>query len=154
MTFEEAVSRHSALIAKICYYFSDNPEDFKDLRQETLLNLWHGWTQFRGEAARPTWIYRVCFNSCVTFKRKNKRRPQIAIDSVLDVAEEDSFTLEDYNELHTLIAQLSPENKAILLMWLDEKSYEDIAHITGLNRNAVATRLHRIKRYLVKLSQH
>lgn len=148
-----AIERHGALITKICYYFSNDAEDFKDLRQETLLNIWKGWNTFRGEAERSTWFYRICFNSCITYRRKERGKSgSISIEQIADVPMEETFDARDYDELHALISQLSHENKAILLLWLDEKNYDEISVITGLSRNAVATRLHRIKQMLIKMS--
>ncbi|MCH5248135.1 MAG: sigma-70 family RNA polymerase sigma factor [Muribaculaceae bacterium] len=153
LSFEEIVSSYNSVITKICYYFSESKEEFDDLRQETLINLWKGLDKFRSDSKISTWIYRVCFNSCISFTRKNRNKVNlISIDSIADIETPGGFSTAQYNELHRLIAQLTTENKAIILMWLDEKSYDEISEITGLNRNTVATRLARIKEQLVKMS--
>lgn len=152
-TFEELISKHSLLITKVCYYFSNSLSEFQDLRQDVLVNIWSGLEKFRYDSGLSTWIYRVCFNTCISYRRKNiNRRKEIPINSILEFPDSDSFDIENYNELHRLINLLSPEDKAIILMWLDENSYEEIAEVVGLNRNTVATRIKRIKEKLIKLS--
>lgn len=152
-TFEELISKHSLLITKVCYYFSNSLSEFQDLRQDVLVNIWAGLEKFRYDSGLSTWIYRVCFNTCISYRRKNiNRRKEIPINSILEFPDSDSFDIENYNELHRLINLLSPEDKAIILMWLDENSYEEIAEVVGLNRNTVATRIKRIKEKLIKLS--
>ena len=153
--FENAVVDFGGMITKICYYFSTNTEEFKDLRQEVLYNLWKGWQQFRAESKLSTWIYRVCFNTCVSFVRKiNNKKETISIENVLDMAmEEEIPLLEKYNAMHALIQKLNYEDRAIILLWLDEKTYEEIAELMGLNRNTLAVRIKRIKERLVKMSQ-
>lgn len=151
-TFENIIRDYSLMITKVCYYFATNTPELKDLRQEVLLNIWTGLDNFRMQSKASTWIYRVCFNTCITHKRKNKQRKnEIPLSDVLDI-EDDGFDIGKYQEMHRLIGKLDGEEKAIILMWLDENSYEEIADVVGLKRNTVATRLKRIKEKLVKLS--
>lgn len=150
--FENIVRTYSLMITKVCYYFANNVSELKDLRQDVLLNIWSGWEKFRMEAKPSTWIYRVCFNTCITFRRKNKyRKKEIPLSDLFEI-EDMSFDSEKYDEMHRLIGRLASEEKALILMWLDEKSYEEISEVIGINRNTVATRLKRIKEKLVKLS--
>lgn len=152
MDFEELVSRYSLLITKICYYFAINRAEMDDLRQEILLNIWKGWSNFRMESQISTWIYRVCFNTCITFVRKNKhRKDEVPLSQFVEI-EDEVFDLGKYQEMHRLINLLNGEEKAIIMMWLDEKSYDEIAYVVGLNRNTVASRIKRIKEKLVKMS--
>ena len=151
-TFEKIVREYSLMITKVCYYFSTNISELQDLRQDVLLNIWTGLDKFRMESKISTWIYRVCFNTCITYRRKNKhRKNEVPLSSVLDI-EDDAFDIEKYKEMHRLINQLGPEDKAIILMWLDENSYEQISSVIGLKRNTLAVRIKRIKEKLVKLS--
>ena len=150
--FENIVRDYSLLITKVCYYFSTNIPELKDLRQDVLLNIWTGLERFRNQSKLSTWIYRVCFNTCITYRRKNKQRKnEVPLSSVLEI-EDEPFDMERYKEMHRLIGRLGSDDKAIILMWLDENSYEDIASVVGLKRNTVATRLKRIKEKLVKMS--
>ena len=150
--FEDILRKYSLLITKVCYYFASNVAELKDLRQDVLLNIWTGWDKFRMQSKPSTWIYRVCFNTCITYQRKNKqRKSEVPISSVLEI-EDEPFDMEKYKEMHRLIGRLGAEEKAIILMWLDENSYDEIADVVGLKRNTVATRIKRIKETLVKLS--
>lgn len=150
--FENIVKKYSLMITKVCYYFANNISELKDLRQEVLLNIWTGWDKFKMQSKPSTWIYRVCFNTCITFRRKNRQRKnEVPLSNVLEV-EDVSFDMDKYKEMHRLIGKLGSEEKAIILMWLDENSYEEIAEVIGMNRNTVATRIKRIKDKLVKMS--
>lgn len=151
--FDNLLNEYGSLITKICYYFARNGEEFKDLRQEILVNIWKGIDKFRKEARLSTWIYRVCFNTCITYTRKNKRRPSIVpIEYASDIPHDDTTDMRLLNELHNLILQLNDIDRAIILMWLDEKNYDEISLIMGMNRNTVAVRIKRIKEKLVTLS--
>lgn len=150
--FENIVRKYSLMITKVCYYFASNTLELKDLRQDVLLNIWVGWDKFRMQSKPSTWIYRVCFNTCITFQRKTRhQRKEIPLSNVLEI-EDEPFDMEKYNEMHRLIGRLGSEEKAIILMWLDENSYEEIADVIGIKRNTVATKLRRIKEKLIKLS--
>lgn len=153
--FEDAVALYSGIITKICYYFSSNPDEFKDLRQEVLYNIWRGWEQFRNDSKISTWIYRVSFNSCISFQRKEKhRKHKVPIEEALNLTDDgDSKYIEKYRHMHSLIRQLKYDERAIILMWLDDKSYDEIAELMGLNRNTLAVKLKRIKEKLIKLSK-
>ena len=151
-TFENTVKKYSLMITKVCYYFASNLSELNDLRQDVLLNIWTGWDKFRNQSKPSTWIYRVCFNTCITYRRKNKQRKnEVPLSNVLEVEDETS-DIEKYKEMHRLISMLDSEEKAIILMWLDENSYEEIADVIGIKRNTVATKLKRIKEKLVKMS--
>ena len=154
--FENAIVEYGGIITKICYYFSTDTDEFKDLRQEVLYNVWKGWDKFRKDSKMSTWIYRISFNTCVSYNRKeSKSRNMISIDDILELPEEEGMTkLEKYNAMHKLIQQLAFEDRAIILLWLDEKSYEEIAELMGINRNTIAVKLKRIKEKLVKLSKN
>lgn len=154
--YEEAINRFSGIISKICYYFASDSEEFKDLRQEVLYNVWKGWDSFRNDAKLSTWIYRVTFNTCISFQRKEKKSKNlISIDQALEIPDDnESRKMEKYKTMHTLIRKLGFEDRAIILMWLDEKSYEEISELMGINRNTLAVRLKRIKEKLVKMSQN
>lgn len=151
--FLQAVETYSGIINKICYYYARNPEEFDDLRQEALIHLWQGWEQFGGRAQLSTWIYRVCLNSCVSnFRAHAMKASAIPLDSIADVAADNSDRPEQLRQMHRLIGQLAPREKAVILLWLDNYPYDTIAEMMGVPRNTVASWLKRIKEKLVKLS--
>ena len=150
--FENIVKEYSLMITKLCYYFASNISELKDLRQDVLINIWTGWDNFKKQSKLSTWIYRVCFNTCISYQRKNKQRKnEIPLSSVLEI-EDKPFEMAEYQAMHRLRGQLGSEEKAIILMWLDENSYSEIAEVIGIKRNTVASRIKRIKEKLVKLS--
>ena len=152
--FEKAMEIYGGIISKVCYYFSADSDEFKDLRQEVFYNLWKGWDKFRKDSKISTWIYRISFNTCVSYQRKEKKSKNcIPIDQMLDIpADSDSRLVEKYNIMHDLIRQLPYQERAIILMWLDDKTYEEIAELIGINRNTLAVKLKRIKEKLQKMA--
>ena len=152
-SFEDAINRYGPIITKICFYFASSNEEFKDLRQDALINIWRGWDKFNNHSELSTWIYRVTFNTCVSDFRKNKRKgTPISLETIADISDNESKDLSQYQEMYSLIRSINKEDRAIILMWLDEKSYEEISDITGIKRNTIAVRLKRIKEKLVSMS--
>lgn len=155
--FNYVVSKYEGILKKICFSFSKSGSDYEDLRQDVLINIWKGLSLFREESEMSTWIYRVAFNTCVSTVRKNRINDsdKESLFSHFDLASDDNTEKRDnIEELHYLISLLGNEDKAIILMWLDEKKYEEIAEVTGIPRNTVATRIRRIKDKMVKMSKN
>lgn len=150
--FDELLLRYGALINKICYFYARDVEEFKDLRQEGLLNLWRSLDKFQNDCSIQTWIYRVVLNSCVSFIRKNKKGKMEPIEYHPELISEDSDKSGLISELYSLINRLDNLEKALMLLWLDGTDYETISNVTGLNRNTVGTRIHRIKNKLIEIS--
>ncbi|MCM1522550.1 MAG: sigma-70 family RNA polymerase sigma factor [Muribaculaceae bacterium] len=148
------IESHRSLLYKICYMYARDGEHFNDLYQEVLANAWQGLDTFRGEASLSTWLYRTAINTCVTYFRKNSRHTEgkVSLDSIVHIAGDagDNSRIEQLKQMYHLISGLSALDKALILMWLDEKSYEEIADLSGLTRNNVATRLRRIKQKLIE----
>lgn len=150
--FDSILKDYGGIVAKICYSFSSNSEEFKDLQQEVWYHIWKGIPQFRHDSKLSTWIYRICFNSCISFQRKEKFFNKVSVDSVMNFADDSYSKLEKYKELHSLINKLNYKDRSLILMWLDDLSYEEISLLTGQNRNTIASRLKRIKEKLVKMN--
>lgn len=150
--FLGVVEANRQLISRVCYMYATDSDHFNDLYQEIMANLWQGLDKFRGESKISTWIYRMCLNTCVTYFRRHKRHDaeNVALDSLVEVPGDDGTRLAQLREMYRMIASLRPMEKALILMWLDERPYEEIAEVTGLSRNTVATRLRRIKQKLTK----
>ncbi len=152
--FLDIIAQNKQIIYKICYTYATDNEHFNDLYQETLINMWQGLDNYRGDASISTWIYRTCINTCVTFYRKNKKfSNHKSIECIVDIAIDDDNRAENLKEMYRLINRLNKLEKAIILLWLDEKSYDEISEITGLTRNNVASRLRRIKAKLIDYGQ-
>jgi RNA polymerase sigma-70 factor (ECF subfamily) len=138
----------------VCFFYASDLEDFNDLRQEALVNLWRGFPKFRGDAKITTWIYRVCLNSCVSYFRKQKQNKNtVSIENAAQLIADTDEKAEMLREMYKLINSLNPSDKALIMLWLDQYSYEEIAQILGQPRNTIATRLHRIKERLVAMDR-
>ena len=119
----------------------------EDLYQEVLYNLWKSYPSFRGDCALSTWIYRITINTCITsFRLKNKEGKQLELRKALSVCDDDNIRKKENVELiHNIIEQLSLVDKSLMLLWLEEKSYREIAEIMGLSETNIASRLNRCK---------
>ena len=155
--FEQLVAANSKVIYKVCTMYASPEWPVADLYQETVVNLWRGWPRFRGEASHSTWIYRVALNSCISCLRTQSRRPRgVPIEGMVNLFADPAATAdppgEQIEQLYTLIQQLTAFEKAIILLWLEEKSQKQIAAITGLTPGNVAVRLTRIREKLKRMS--
>ena len=151
--FVEIIRQHENIIYKVCSVYASPELPMADLYQEAVCNLWAGFPKFRNECAVSTWIYRVTLNTCVSGIRKNNRQPKtdvVANLSELLVAPE-SMT-ESIREMYRMINRLQTIEKAVVLLYLEEKSYQEIADITGLTLANVASKLKRAKEKLKNMS--
>ncbi len=151
--FALLIKEHSRIINKVCYFYATDKMPFDDLRQEIYVNIWLGLNQFRGESKMSTWIYRVAVNSALMTIRSSKSRIEtLSLDfGLLDVSTElDDVQKENLQTLQSLINRLEDIEKAIILLWLDEYSYDEIAETLGMKRNTIAVKIHRIKEKLSK----
>ncbi len=151
--FASLINEHSRIINKVSYFYASEKLPYDDLRQEIYVNIWLGLKQFRGDSKISTWIYRVAVNSALMAIRSLKPRIEtIPMDfSILDISSEiDDMQKENLQQLYSLINRLEEIEKAIILLWLDEYSYDEIADTLGLKRNTVAIKIHRIKNKLSK----
>lgn len=152
--FTALVRRESNLIDRLCFGYARSTEEFNDLRQDTLVNLWKAMPTFRQQSSERTWIYRITLNTCVSALRLRSRQLQTtSLQNLYDVIDEPDDKTILIQQLHEAIATLSGLDKAIILMWLEDVPYDEIARITGLPRNTVATRLRRGKERLKHLFQ-
>lgn len=144
--FATVMREYDDMVSRICFGYALTEAEFGDLRQDALINIWQGLPKYRGDSSLRTWVYRVTLNTCVTTLRKLYSEPDREdlerLYSVIDESEERRHMIA---EMHECISQLSAIDKAIMLMWLDEFSYDEIAATMGMPRNTVATRLRRAR---------
>ncbi len=145
------ISAHNGLIYKVCYMYAEDGEHLKDLYQEVMANLWQGIGSFDGKSKLSTWIYRVALNTCISYLRKNSRHKshEPLSESAMSVIDESHEHAEMLRTMYEMISRLGKIDKAIIMLWLDEYSYDEIAALTGMTRNNVASRIHRIKQRLI-----
>ena len=147
--FNELVKEHKKTIFTVCYFYSKDADEVNDLFQEILINLWRGYEDFRGDSNIRTWIYRVSLNTCTDQMRKKKRRiSTIPLSIDVDLYNDDSSNNRQIQQLHERISKLNVFDKAIILLWLENMSYSEIAEIMGITVANVTTRLFRIKEQL------
>ena len=152
--FAQMVREHKSTIYTVCFMFSKDSDEVNDLFQEVLINLWKGFESFEGKSKIDTWIWRVSFNTCITQERKKKRSSSIPLSMEIDLFNDKDEDTRQVQMLYDRIHQLKPFDRAIVLLWLENMSYEEIAAIVGITVKNVSVRLYRIKEELKKMSNH
>ena len=153
LEFAQTVREHKSTIYTVCYMFSNNPDEVADLFQDILINLWKGFSQFRGDSNIRTWIYRVSLNTCISSERKKNNKMEI-LPLTMDInlfADSDDDT-KQVQMLRNRINKLGPFDRAIVLLWLENLSYDEIGAIVGISAKNVSVRLVRIKDQLKNMS--
>ena len=146
------VQKNNRIIYKIAsFYADDNNYSLDDLYQDVVLNLWKGFPKFREESKESTWIYRIALNTCVSFYRKNKSRPTfVELTPDLKAYTDDN---EAVAELYACINLLGKLERALILLYLEDRPYKEIAEIMGITATNVATKMNRIKLKLKQMSK-
>jgi len=144
---------YAPIIIKICRAYTNSQEDFEDYYQEVCLQIWRCRQQFRDESKWSTWIYKISLNVCLTLLKKRNREQSTVSDDLPAYVAEDSraFADESLNLLYTAIRRLSEVDRAVILLYLEEKSYQEIAEIIGTNPNNIGVRVKRIKERLKRM---
>ena len=151
--FERIVKKHKSTIYTVCYMFSKDEDEVNDLFQEVLINLWKGFEDFRGDAEISTWIWKVALNTCISFDRKKKHQGEkIPLEMAGNLFTDDDDDSQQIRMLYQRINQLNLVDRAIVLLWLENLSYDDIAAIVGISVKNVSVKLVRIKQQLIKMS--
>ena len=150
--FVELVTRYKDVIFKVCYIYAEK-DDIEDYYQEVLIQIWRSLPKFRGESKVTTWIYRISLNTCISHVRKNTKG-NINKVSLIDVNlwENDIEKKQQVDEMYSLINKLNKLEKAVILLWLEDRDYEEIASVVGITKANVAVKINRIKEKLRKLS--
>lgn len=152
--FVTLIQEYERVIYKVCYLYTTPHATINDLYQEVVINLWKAYPKFRNECKISTWIYRIALNTCISFIRKEKNIPEIVtLSQIADRIEETDETQVMLKRLYSMINRLGQLEKSIVLLYLEDKSYEEIAEITGLTLTNVATKLSRIKDKLRKMNK-
>lgn len=147
--FTELVNSNKGIIYKICNAYCSNREDREDLAQEIIYNLWKAWPRFEVIAKFSTWMYRVALNVAISFYRKEKRAvAHTPFDESLVIFDETEEKDENMQLLFRFIGELKEMDKSVILLYLEDKNYKEIAEITGITETNVATKISRIKQNL------
>lgn len=149
-TFLDSLNQHLGIVYKISQAYEADPDERADLRQEMIYQLWRSYPSFTGQAKFSTWMYSVCLNTALAYRRTaHKRQHQTLIPRYEQIPDPPPHNREEATQaLFSAITRLSPLNRAIVLLYLDDLSYQEIATITGLSKANVSVRLVRIKKEL------
>ena len=153
--FVQIVNTHTGLLYNVCKLYGKDEEDRKDLYQEIVLQLWRAFPNYRREARLSTWMYRIALNTAISLFRRQSRQPAYTPfdNELLNVPQ---FTIppeveEQMQQFYTAVEQLSAVEKALVFLYLDDNSYDEIAGILGISSSNVGVKLNRIKRKLKKI---
>ena len=153
--FLSLINDHQGLIHKVCLMYESDREARNDLFQEIVLQLWKSFHSFRGESKITTWMYRIALNTAISGYRKRSRNIKTEDLNELHFNISDQYSSEDVEEngqrLQAAIRQLSEIERAMIMMALEEISYEEIAETIGITQNNVRVRMNRIREKLRKL---
>ena len=150
--FAQTIKQHRSTIYTVCYMFSQDADEVNDLFQEALVNLWRGFEGFEHRSDIKTWIYRVSLNTCISIDRKKRRQATVPLTMDISLFEDRDEDTRQVDMLHKRISKLQPFDRAIVLLWLEELSYEEIGQIVGISAKNVSVRLFRIREQLKKMS--
>lgn len=150
--FSRIVKEHKETIYMVCYMFSKDSEQVQDLYQECLINLWKSMSSFEGRSNLRTWIWRVSLNTCISVDRKKRRRGDtVPLEVNIDLYKDSDQDTKQIKMLHDRINKLGPFDRAIIMLWLENMSYEEIGAIVGISTKNVSIRLFRIKEQLKQM---
>ena len=150
--FAQLIRENKGTIYTVCYMFSKDKEEVDDLFQEALIKLWQGLPSFKGESDLKTWIYKGTLNSCISIDRKKKSTPTMPLMEGINLFDRNDADNRQTDMLHARIQRLQPFDRAIVLLWLESMSYQEIALIVGIDVKNVSVRLHRIKEQLKQMN--
>lgn len=150
--FTDLVKQNKSTIYSVCYMFSNDKDEVEDLFQESLINLWRGLPSFKGNSQISTWVWRVTLNTCISSDRKKRRNATVPLTMDIDLFDESDAQSQQAQQLRDRIQRLQPFDRAIVLLWLESMSYDEIAAIVGITPKNVGVRLYRIKEQLKKMN--
>ena len=149
--FTQLVHEQKSTIYTVCYMFARDKDEAADLFQDVLINLWKGIGKFRNDSEISTWVYRVSLNTCISADRKKRKMPTTRLDMNIDLFDDDDTDSRQIQVLRQRIQRLQPLDRAIVLLWLESLSYQEIADIVGLTHKNISVRLTRIRLQLKQM---
>lgn len=149
--FAEQLERHRGIVFKVAGTYCRDPDDRAELAQEIASQLWQAYPRFDPARAFSTWMYRIALNVAISFVRDNSRRHRHAVpldDQLHDIADPhaaDPLAEQQIRALHRFIHAQAPLDRALLLLYLEDRGYRDISEILGISETNVATKISRLK---------
>jgi len=155
------VNQNQGIIRKVCHLYGRNDADKEDLYQEIVIQLWKSFSSFRGEAKFSTWMYRIALNTAISNLRKQSRKVELSFPEFIpkEIAdtEEEKIKEEKLKEMYAAISRLTEVEKAIVMLYLEDKSYDEMEEILGISSGTLRVKMNRIKdklRTLTKVKEY
>ena len=156
--FEKEIKKHELLLHKVCRIYAYTDADRQDLFQEIVIQVWKAYPKFKADAKFSTWLYRVAINTAITGLRKKKVHVTSYEPALLpsNIADENSGASkeEQVQELYSAIEQLNEVEKAIVMLYMEDRSYEEMESILGINQGNLRVKMNRIKEKLRQITKH
>lgn len=156
--FEKHIREHELLLRKVCRIYAYTDADREDLFQEVVIQLWRAYPKFKGHSKLSTWLYRVAINTAVSGLRKKKDFIQSYEPAALPERASEHPGANDEEErlqqLYHAIEQLNAVEKAIVMLYMDDRPYEEMEEIIGVNQGSLRVRMNRIKEKLRQLTKN
>lgn len=154
--FEKQLQENELLIHKVCRLYAYSEADRQDLFQEIVIQLWKAFHKFRGQSKFSTWLYRVALNTAITGLRKQKDFIVSFEPATLPQPADDTTNAEEeqLNVLHKAIKQLNEVEKAIVMLYMEDKTYEEMEDILGMGQGNLRVKMHRIKEKLRQITKN
>ena len=153
--FVTQIEKHQNLIHKICRLYSNGDAEHKDLFQEITIQLWKAYPKFRGDSKFSTWMYRVALNTAITLYRKSKRQINTqdfeSISFKIKTEDYDDTIEQQLNLMYSAIKKLNDIDKALVFLYLEDKSYREISETLGITEVNARVKMNRAKEKLRKI---
>ncbi len=149
--FLDSINAEEGRILRICRNYSRNQAECDDLFQEVMYHLWKSFDSFRGESSRSTWIFRVTLYTCMDHHRKKKRQDEAIYTFAADQSQSEKDPEPLFQALHRAIQRLKEIDRAIMILYLEERTYAQIAEIIGISESNVGVRITRAKSKLKEI---
>jgi RNA polymerase sigma factor (sigma-70 family) len=146
--FQTLLEDHKKILYKVCQSYCRNPGDRDDLAQEIIVQLWRSFRAFDQRVRFSTWMYRIALNVAISFYRRESVRTRHIVpgsEHLLEAIDETGNRSEEVEVLYQWMEELDPLNKALVILYLDGNSYQEIATVLGISESNVATKISRLK---------
>ncbi|MBK8087695.1 MAG: sigma-70 family RNA polymerase sigma factor [Chitinophagaceae bacterium] len=155
--FLQLVNQNQGIIRKVCHLYGRNDADKDDLYQEIVIQLWKSFDSFRGEAKFSTWMYRIALNTAISNLRKQSRKVALSFPEFIPTeqadTDEEKLKEEKLKEMYAAISRLTEVEKAIVMLFLEDKSYDEMEEILGISSGTLRVKMNRIKEKLRTLTK-
>ena len=154
--FEKLIRENELLVYKVCRVYAYSQADRQDLFQEIVIQLWKAYPKFRGQSKFSTWLYRVAINTAITGLRKQKDFIDLYEPATLPHHIDDNTGMHEEEQLMLLyqaIEQLNEVEKAIVMLYMEDKTYEEMEEILGITQGNLRVKMNRIKDKLRQLTK-